>query len=152
MAEIRVSGITGLIKDLEDLAWNFPHLCSKMMNAEADVLEPAIKKAVADNRLVQSRKLQDSIGRVETRAPTSKSSTCKVIKIGPSGEHHRYMPSVGHDGIARAGHIGYMYEYGVPSRGIEGRLWMKKAVEKNRNKAYDAADAVYDQYMKKHNL
>lgn len=147
MAELTISGITGLVEDLEHLAANTPTLRTEILQAEADVIEPAVRNGVMDAGLVQTGKLRTSIGRTNTTLHGG-----RVIKIGPSGEHHRYFPSKGKSGIARAGHIGYIHEYGVPTRGMKARRWMSKAIEKSAGKAYDAGAAAYDQYMQKYNL
>ena len=147
MAELRVSGITGLIEDLGRLVRSTPKLRREILNAEADVLEPAVRNGVTEAGLVQSGKLRASIGRTDRT-----SLGASVIQIGPSGVHHLYRPSPGHKGIARAGHIGYIHEYGVPSKGMKARRWMANAVDRNAGKAYSAGVAAFDKHMKKHNL
>ena len=129
------------------MADHAPQLRDDILEAEADVIEPAIRKSIVDERLVRSGKLLQSISRRKKKV-----GGIPAICIGPTGEHHRYLPSRGKNGVVTAGYVGYIGEYGIKSRGTPGRNWLSKAMEKSRSKAYDAADAVYDQYMKKHNL
>lgn len=147
MARIEVSGLSTLIAGLEDMVKQTPQLRDDILDAEADVVEPALRRSIADVRLVRTAKLMESISR---RRQTS--GDVPVIRIGPVGDHHRYAPSSGKSGVVSAGYIGYIGEYGIKSRGIPGREWLKKGVEKSQGKAFDAADAVYDKYMNKNNL
>lgn len=147
MARLVVDGFDALLAGLEDMANEVPELRNAILEAEADVVEPIVRQSVADNRLIRTGKLQQSIKRTKRT-----SFDVPVIRIGPSGEHHRYLPSRGKDGIVTAGYVGYIYEYGVESRGIAARQWLTKAVAKAKSPAYDAADKVYDEYMKEHNF
>ena len=147
MARIEVSGLDALLAGLEDMVNQTPQLRDDILEAEADIVEPALRRSIADERLVRTSKLLGSIGR---RRLTS--GGVPVVRIGPVGEHHRYAPTSGKSGVVSAGYIGYVGEYGIKSRGIPGKEWMKKSVEKSQGKAFDAADAVYDEYMKKNNL
>lgn len=150
MARFDISGVDGLLAGLEDMAEQVPQLRDDILRAEADVIEPALRKSIADSRLVRTGALQRSIGRRNV-----KYGGFPAVRIGPQGEHHRYMPRTprpGKAGIVTAGYVGYVGEYGIKSRGIRGREWLKKGLEKSKSAAFDAADAVYDEYMKKNNL
>lgn len=146
MARLIVSGADTLLAGLEDMERDFPELRAEILKAEADVVEPIVRQSVVENRLVRTGALQRSISRKSIT-----SGGVPTIRIGPTGEHHRYLPSKG-NGIVTAGRVGYIYEYGIASRGISARQWLSKAVEKAKAPAYDAADAVCDKYLKKHNL
>lgn len=147
MARFEVSGIEALLAGLNDMTEKTPQLRDAILEAEADVIEPALKQAIVDTRLVRTGRLKNSIARRK-----SKSAGVPAIRIGPVGEHHRYMPADGKSGIISAGYVGYVGEYGIPRRGIKGREWLKKGIEKGQGKAFDAADAVYDKYLKEHKL
>lgn len=147
MARIEVSGVDSILSGLDDMAQDFPLLQDAILTAEADVIEPALKRSISDERLDRSGKLLKSIGRRKVKV-----SGASAIRIGPAGEHHRYLPSKGKSGIVTAGYVGYVGEYGIKSRGIKGREWLKKGIEKSQNQAFDAAEVVYDNQMKKHNL
>lgn len=147
MARIEVSGLDTLLSGLDDMAEQTPQLREDILKAEADIIEPALRRSVVDERLVRSSKLKNSITRRSV-----KSGGIPAIRIGPVGDHHRYMPSKGKTGKVHAGYVGYIGEYGITSRGIPGREWLKKGIEKSQSQAFDAADAVYDNYMKKNNL
>lgn len=147
MARFEVSGLDALIAGLEDMVEQTPQLRDDILNAEADVIEPALRSSISEEGLVRSGRLRSAIRR---RKITS--AGIPVIRIGPMGEHHRYYPSSGKSGIVNAGYVGYVAEYGIKSRGIKGRNWLQKGLDKSRSAAYDAADAVYDDFMKKNNL
>lgn len=147
MARIEVTGLDALLAGLDDMAEQTPQLRDAILEAEADVIEPALRKSIADERLVRTNKLHQSIKRRK-----AKSSGMPVIRIGPVGEHHRYFPSKGKSGVVNAGYVGYIGEYGISSRGIRGREWLRKGIEKNQGQAFAAADAVYDKFMKDHKL
>ena len=147
MARIDVSGIDAMLAGLEDMVQQTPQLRDAILDAEADVVEPALRQSISDVRLVRSGKLHQSISRRK-----KKKAGVPVILIGPTGEHHRYLPSPDKTGIVTAGYVGYAGEYGIKSRGIKGREWLKKGIEKSQKQAFDAADAVYDNYMKKNHI
>lgn len=147
MARLEVSGLDALLAGLDDMAEKTPQLRDDILKAEADVIEPALRRSIVDERLVRSSKLRDSIKR-----RTVKYGGIPAIRIGPVGEHHRYMPSRGKSGVVNTGYIGYIGEYGIPSRGIRGREWLRKGIEKSQGQAFDAAEAVYDNYMKNNKL
>lgn len=146
MARFEISGLGSIISGLWDMVESTPQLRHDILEAEADVIEPLLKRSIVDERLVRTGKLSKSIVRTEKN---------NTIRLGPSGVHHLYTPSgrrPNADGIARNGHIGYIHEFGVPHRGIPARKWMEKAVEKGKSAAYVAADKVYYSYLDKHNL
>ena len=147
MARIVVDGCDALLAGLEDMADKVPELRDAILEAEADAAEPIIRQGVVVAGLVKTGTLRDSIGRKKMT-----SYGVPVIRIGPQGEHHRYVPSAGKKGIVTSGNVGYVHEYGVPRRGIRARQWLTNAVLKAKGPAYDAADKVYDEYMKQHNL
>lgn len=144
MAQLNVNSVSALISDLASAADQFPELREQMLTAQADLVEPAVRSAVVAAGLRDTGTLQASIGRVK------KEQGSKIL-IGPSGVHHRYVRRTG-SGEVRSGHVGYIHEYGAPARGIRAKKWMSGAVQNVSGKALDAAEAVYDEYMKKHNL
>lgn len=137
--------ITLLIRDLDNFAEATPEMGKQMLLAEADVLEPALRQSLSSAGLVRTGRLQKSIGR------TVKNKG-KIILLGPTGEHHKYVTRSGRAGLLRAGHLGYILEYGSPRRNIRGRKWLSKAVGKTQGSALTAAEKVRDEYLKKHNL
>lgn len=147
MARMEISGIDACLAGLEDMIDKTPQLRDDILEAEANVIEPALRQSIAQERLIRSHSLQKSITRRKTTV-----AGVPGIRIGPSGEHHRYLPSNGKSGIVTAGYVGYVGEYGIPRRGIKGREWLKRALEKSKSQAYAAADAVYYKFMDKQNL
>lgn len=147
MARFEVSGADALIAGLEDMADKTPQLRDAILDAEAGVIEPALRQSIVDTRLVRTGKLMRSV-----KSRKVKSGGVPAIRVGPSGEHHRYLPRKGKSGIVDAGYVGYIGEYGIPRRGVKGREWLKKGLEKSRGAAFDVAEAVYDQFLHKNNL
>lgn len=139
------NSITTLLSDILGAAEDFPQLRKQILEDQADIVEPALKASLASEGLVDTGDLRDSIGR-----STRKNGT--EIRIGPSGIHHRRVSRSGRIQELRNGHLGYIYEYGAPGRGIRPRKWMSKAVSRTRGKALDAAETANNQYLKKHNL
>ena len=147
MAELEVAGLDSLIHDLENLAQQTPEMQADMLTAAADVVEPALRRSVASEGLVRSGRLQLSIKRRKTKV-----GSIQAIRLGPVGEHHRYLPSPGQRGIVHAGYVGYIAEYGIRSRGIKGKHWLQKGVARSQNEALRSADAVHENYLKNNNL
>ena len=147
MARMETTGLDSLMNDLNAVAERTPELRDKILNAEADVIEPALSRSISDERLVRSSKLKLSLSRRKVKI-----SRLVAIRIGPTGEHHRYFPSSGKSGIVNAGYVGYIGEYGIPVRGIKGREWLKKGLTKSQNNAFDAAETVFNEFMDKNNL
>lgn len=145
MARMDVSGYDATLAGLEDIIESTPDLRDAILKAEADVIEPALRQSLISEGLVASRRLHGSIKR---RRDTV--AGVPGIRIGPTGEHHRYLPSGGKSGVVTSGYVGYIGEYGIARKGIKGREWLKKGLNKSRNAAYDAADKVYCDYMDKH--
>lgn len=146
MARFEISGTDIFASGLQDMLDDLPQLRDDILKAEADVIEQYMIQSVTSNGLVQSRTLLRSI-----RQRKRKDS----IAVGPDGEHHRYTPSgkrSGANGIVTAGYVGYIHNYGVQSRGIPAREWAEQAVEKGKGPAMDAAEKVYDEFLKKHDL
>ncbi len=146
MAELQVDGIGELIRDLDALVEETPALCDRILQAQADVVEPALKRSLSANGLRRTGRLLASISRRKARSKGG-----PAVRIGPRGEHHRYYPRTG-SGVVSAGYVGYIHEYGLPGRGIKASKWAASAVSDSREKALDAADQIHDQFLKKHNF
>ena len=146
MAELQVTGLDELIRDLDALADDAPAITGQILEAQADILEPALRQSLASRSLIRTGRLQASIARRKSRSKGG-----PAIRIGPKGEHHRYYPKTG-SGVVSAGYVGYIQEYGLPSRGIKSSKWAKAAVTGSRDKAVSAAEQVLDQNLRKHNL
>lgn len=146
MARFEISDVDILVGDLQDMIDDLPQLRDDILKAEADVIQQYMSQSVSNAGLVRSGVLRGSI-----RQRKRKDS----IAVGPDGEHHRYTPSGNRpkaNGIVAAGYVGYIHNYGIPSRGIPAREWVEKAVEKGKGPAMDAAEKVYDDFLKKHDL
>ena len=147
MAHLEVSGLDSLIGDLDSLAEQTSQLQADILTAVADKVEPALHRSIATEGLVRTGRLQSSIKRRKTNV-----GGIPAIRLGPVGEHHRYLPSPGQRGITHAGYVGYIAEYGIKSRGIKGRNWLQKGVARSQTDAFNAADTVHEKYLKNNNL
>ncbi len=147
MADIEYSSITTFIDNLDKFAKSYKPLKRKMLNAAADVVEPALAKSLESEGLVNTGRTKASIGRSKA---IRNGSECVII--GPSGVHHSWINKKGLSGTLRAGHLGYILEYGLPGRNISGKKWMSKAIERTASKAVDAEEKVYNEFLDKHNL
>ena len=147
MARLEVSGLDSLIADLDKLATQTTQLQEDILTAAADKVEPALRRSIAAEDLIRSGRLHLSIKRRKAKV-----DGVPIIRLGPVGEHHRYLPSPGRRGIVHAGYVGYIAEYGIKSRGIKGKNWLQKGVTGSQNEAFDAADAVHEKYLKNNNL
>lgn len=146
MATMDLNGnILTLISDLEQAADDVPQLRKEILQQQADIVEPALRNSITTSGLVDTGQLRDSIGR-STKKDGSE------IRIGPSGERTKRVSRSGKTHRLRNGHLGYVYEYGLPGRGILPRRWMSNAISKVRGKTLDAAEAANNQFLKKRNL
>lgn len=145
MAQLEYNGVADLIRDLSSFAEAVPEMGKRMLEAEADVVEPALKQSLASEGLIKTGRLRSSIDRSVKKKGTE-------IRLGPAGEHHKYVSRAGRVGVLRAGHLGYILEHGAPRRNIRGRKWMSKTVLKTQGRALAAAETVRDEYLKNHNL
>lgn len=146
MAQIEYnSSISSLIGDIDRFSDSVTEMGKAMLEAEANVVEPALRTGLASANLVKTSRLKASIGR-------SRRKKGAMILLGPMGEHHKYVTKAGRAEMLRAGHLGYIFEYGAPRRNIRARNWMAKTVSKTQAQALDAAENVRDQYLNNHNL
>lgn len=145
MAQFDVSAeLDSLSSDLIQATDEFPEMRARLLSAQADIVEPALKSAVASANLIKTGRLQQSIKR-------SQKKNGAEIRIGPKGLHHRYIRISG-SGQATSGNVGYVHEYGAPRQGIRSTKWLSGTVARVSGPALNAAEAAYDEYMKKHNL
>ena len=147
MARIEISGMEAVIADMDTLAEHVPQLRDDILATQADVVESALRRSIASEGLIRSGQLHRSIKRRKTKV-----GGIPAIRLGPAGEHHRYLPSPGQRGIVNAGYVGYIAEYGIKSRGIKGRNWLQKGVARSQNEALNAADFIHEKYLNNNNL
>lgn len=146
MATLELNNMTTILSDdLLRAAEDVPQLREAILKSQADILEPAIKQSVTVSQLVDTGQLRDSIGRYSRKGGSE-------IRIGPSGVRAARGSRSGLAQKVRNGHLGYIYEYGLPGRGIAPRHWMSNAVNKSQDKAYAAAEDTADEFLKKQNL
>ena len=135
-----VDGLDGLILDMKAMEELPQATVSEMLQAGGAVIMEAHKSQIQAVGLVDSGQLRDSIQM--SRKIRKKEGACSV-DIYPQGTRE--------DGVRNA-EVGFIYEYGAPGRGIEARQWMRAANEQAEDAAGEAAEAVYDNYLRSKNL
>lgn len=146
MATLDLNGeILSLQSDLLQAAEDIPQLGKDILQQQADIVEPALKNSISSSGLIDTGQLRDSIGRSARKGGSE-------IRIGPSGERTPKVSRNGRVQRLRNGHLGYIYEYGLPGRGILPKRWMSNAIGRIQGKVLDAAETANDQFLKKHNL
>lgn len=121
-----------LIVDLRRLADGMDVIAKDMLNAEADIVVEAQKKAAASMGVVDTGLMAASIkkGNVQTN------KNGKIIYVSPSGTRNR-------KGITtRNAEIAFINEYG--KAGQAPRPFIRQANETCADKAVEAAYKVYD--------
>lgn len=134
-----------LVDDLLKAAGDVPQLQRDILRKQADIVEPALKSSITGAGLVDTGQLRSSIKRSSRKKGNE-------IRIGPSGERAKRFSRAGRIHRLRNGHLGYIYEYGLPGRGIVPKRWMSKAVASVQEKTLNAAEQETDQFLKKQNL
>ena len=134
MAGFSVSGLDELILSMEEMA-NLPDdEAFKMLKAEADIVEPAQLAKGKELGVYDSGQTLTSM----TRKSSGTSGGSKKIDITFEG--------VNDDGNRNA-EVAFVNEYGVPSRGIAPRQFIRIANEEAADEAVEAAADVYDKWL-----
>jgi hypothetical protein len=139
MPGIQFDGLDDLIGDLEKLADLPDEVMDGMVNAEADVVVKAHKKELEARGMRQTGQLINSVGKTGV---TTKGYS-HAVDVYPQGTRD--------DGVRNA-EVGFILEYGSPKKHIPASNWMAQANEGCADEAVKAAGAVYDEFLKKHNL
>ncbi len=139
MAGIGVIGMDELMESIEDIMDLPDDVQEDMLNAEADVVVKAQKQKLASMGLVDTGELRDSIAR--SRVVTESLSKC--IYIEPMGERENGVPNI---------EVGFIHEFGALKRHIKASKWMKSANDECADEAVEAAEKVYDNFLKEKNL
>ena len=171
MARLEVSDLDGLIIDLDDLA-NLPEdLIDEMLFAEGEVVAKAHKASIRKHRLYKTGLLESSITiakKVKVRRGYY-GDTERYISVYPQGRHHvanrrvvtkKYSRSrsgrtytVGGDSkVVTNNDVAFVHEFGAPRRNIKATQWMREANESSAIEAVNAAEKIYDEYLKSKSL
>lgn len=144
MATFTVSGVDIVVTGMQTMVQKVPQIRNAMLRAGAKVVQEGLKESISTNLNRRSGNLEDSIkiGRITVACDVSK------IRIGPTGEHHRYFPITG-SGVATSGQVLYVHEYGSRLRGIPAAHVVSKAVAKYQDAAVEAELQVFDEMIEK---
>lgn len=144
MPKFEVQGYGELSAALEDLAALSDELLDGMLNAEADVVDPAIKQKAKAYGVSDTGEMIRSIRRGKTR----RFRDGKALSIAPQGSRKRG------NTVTRNAEIAFINEYGKgKEKQIQpARPFMRDAVEGSADEAVQAAADVYDNYLKSKNL
>lgn len=131
MAKFNVLGFDAFAADLEAAKELSTDEVFSILEAGGAVVLRAMRQKLADLNYVLTGRLRDSIEVV--RRPTRGDP---AVLIYPRGKHHSYhgRDSKGRRGkggieAASASEVGFVLNYGAPSRGIPAFHWMEPAVE-----------------------
>lgn len=144
MARFEVRGFGDLIADIASLAKLPEEAMDDMLHAEADVVEPAIKAKAEAYGVKDTGMTVESI----KRGKAKKSPDGRTMLISPQGTRKRGNTEV------RNAEIAFINEYG---RGTDkqiqpARPFMRDAVAESEDEAVEAAQKVYDEYLKSKNF
>lgn len=148
MAHVEVTGLVGLLDDLEALAGLPDSVVENILNAEADVIVQAQREeierqwngphsmGISAKAIKKDRKIRGlGYGRLY-----------HYINVYPQGERKRGQKSV------RNAEIAFINEYGAPGRGIAARPAIAAANAKAEEAAVEAGAKVFDAYLDSKNL
>lgn len=144
MADFDTDGLDGLELTLEEVADLPDDTLLAMLEAEGEIIRAAQEKAL--------RGLD--YGKKSTGQLKASIDMTHQLKRGRSGTPGItvYPAGVRADGKTRNAAVGFILEYGAPSRGIAPRQWMRTANETAAGKAAQAAQAVFEAWLERKGL
>ena len=132
MAKITFEGIDDTISLLDDLA-NMPdEIIDEMLIAGGKVAEEALRESTMAAGVYDTGQTFDSI----TLGKPKKNKTIDV-----------YFKGTRENSKVRNAEVAFVNEYGVPSKEIAPRQFIRKAQEDAAEPATEAATRVFDEYM-----
>lgn len=144
MANIEVSGLNGLLDDLEALAGLPDSVGEDILNAEADVIVSAQREEIGHRW--SGRYSEGISAEAVKKGPVKRNGVGHSISIYPRGTRKRGGKSV------RNAEIAFINEYGAPGRGITARPAIAAANAKAEEAAVEAGAKVFDAYLDSKNL
>lgn len=141
MAQFETTGLEGLELSMEDLAQIPDGIIEEMLFAEGEIIKDAQIRKLHELGMVRTGQLAESIS-VERRVKGSGSA--RYIIVAPHGKRR--------DGKTSNSEVGFIQEVGAPRRNIKARQWMRKANEESAGDAVNAAERVYDNWLKSKGL
>lgn len=139
MGSLSVSGLDGLIDDLDELARLPDSVTDQILNAEADVIAAAQQAETA--KQWKGQYWTGTTARSIKKGKVKKTGLDKSITVAPTGKNKRG---------TRNAEVAFINEYG--KRGQPARPAMKTANERKEQEAVEAGEKVYHAYLDGKNL
>lgn len=149
MATITTRGIEDLALSLKELAVLPDSMVGGMLEAEGEVLKAAQIRKVATALTKSGERLTGQLGSsIVVNRKLRKKKDERYITVYPRGQRAR--TSKGKP--VRNAEVGFVLEFGAPGRHIAPTQWMRAANEEAADKAVQAAEQVYDTWLKSKGL
>ena len=142
MARFEVSGIAELENDLIAVMDLPDSVKDGILNAEADVIAEAQKRTIA--AMWKGHYSTGDTARAVKKGRVRKNSSGKYITVYPQGSRNRKKKSY------RNAEIAFVNEYG--KRGQPGRPAIRTANEQAADRAVEAGEKVYNEFLDSKNL
>ena len=145
---IDTMGLDSLILDFDEISKIDDDTMDRMLEAGGEVIKKAHEEKIRELFASRTGHLGGS--------PTVKkkhTGSKRYVVIYPEGSHHTYRArgkKGGGGGVATNADVGFVHEFG--GHGNYPAQWMRTANEQHASEAVDAMQAVYDQFLNKHNL
>lgn len=156
MADVKNTGINGLILDIDEIAEIPPEVKADILEAETQIGLESMKKQLRAQKLVDTSQLLNSLSikRNEqkfkwTIYPKGRRKHAKPRKLRKykKGKFTGYKT-----GKMTNNDVGFVLELGAPRRHIPAYQWMRIALEESDEKSTKAAAAVHDKWLRSKNL
>ena len=165
-----ISDLEGLIFDMDELA-NIPDtVLEEMLLAGGEVIVKEQRASIRKHKLYKSGLLESSI-QIGKKVKTKSSAYGleRYVDIYPQGRHHTYRRRIitrtykrsksgrtysfgGNVVPVMTSEIAFIHEFGAPRRNIKASEWMRKANEAATVEAINAAEKVYDNFLRSKKL
>ena len=139
------AGLDSLILDLDEIRNIDDDTWNRMLEAGGEIIRKAHEAKICEMFTSRTGHLAGS-----PFIHKRKSGEQRYALIYPKGTHHTYHAKKGGDAEARNADVAFVQEFG--GHGNYPSQWMRTANEEHSSEAVDAMEAVYDEFLKKHNF
>lgn len=146
MAQLSFSGLDELMLSMQEVVEIPPEVQDEMLNAGADVVVRAQKKAAADLGVNDTELTIDSIKKTKVKLKDGK----RVIYVYPQGTRIRGVDEKGKPIRVRNAEIAFVNEYGT--RRKSGRPFALQGNESSAEETTQAQAAVYNRWLESKGL
>lgn len=148
MAQLNVQGFDAFAADLEAAKNLSQDEQYQILEAGGERIKTAMRSKLQALGLHLTGRLAASIETVR------KTADAPYVLIEPKGKHHSYRgrDAKGRRGkggmkTASAGEVGFVFEYGAPSRGIPAYHWMESAVTESAEETTAAMQEAFNEVL-----